>query len=574
MTQIEQKTDGRRGNGAPLPLPHRPKATGPSLSSRIAYCCGCLVWAILCLILVQGPAPANANAPKASKTLQLIKQRGEIVVGVKTDFAPFGFLDAAGQPVGFEVDLAEKLAQALGVRLKLQSVTTENRFQRLEQGLVDIIIATAADTQERRLLATPIEPAYFGGGVNVLLRPDSTANTWQDLRGQQLCALQSTYFNKSMTQRYLIDLVLFRSVRDAILALQDARCIGFLYTDVALNHYIGQADFKGYRMFEASAMVASWVASIHRAERGTDYEILVGDVFAAWQREGAILALEQRWGVRPSRFVRDTNQLWSQLDDTGAPLCRRDTMNQWPVACRNQAFITSEDVTGGAKFGLWLKEQFGLNVSVIYDPFDKKRYIVGLLHTILISVASTAVAFAIGYLGAKAMSARAGLGRVLLAPVANVARMAPPILQMYILFFGVSSWLFLHFGVSIAPIIAAILALSLYHGGIIIFALADGANVLRERDPRFRFHLRMLPELLAVSAVGVRSSVNNLIKATTVAASISVPELLSATIAITGDQGNPEIMMPLLLLMFLIYTSVFMALWMRLEKHVVAMGGR
>ena len=70
--------------------------------------------------------------------------RGEIVVGVKTDFAPFGMLNAGAQPVGLEVDLAHRLAGSLGLRVRLVAVSTENRFQRLEQGAV-VDVSAAGD---------------------------------------------------------------------------------------------------------------------------------------------------------------------------------------------------------------------------------------------------------------------------------------------------------------------------------------------------------------------------------------------------------------------------------------------
>lgn len=113
------------------------------------------------------------------------------------------------------------------------------------------------------------------------------------------------------------------------------------------------------------------------------------------------------------------------------------------------------------------------------------------------------------------------------------------------------------------------MGLGLYHGCIIVFALLDGAEVLHAQNGRFRLCLRTLPELFYVSAVGVRSALSNLTKATTIAAAISVPELLSATIAIISDQGNPDVMMPLLLIAFYFYTSIFIAVWMRIEAHVV-----
>jgi polar amino acid transport system substrate-binding protein len=529
-----------------------------------------LLLAIVAALIVPLPASlASEGGIKQSKLLQAIKQRGEIAIGVKTDFAPFGFLDASGAPIGLEIDLAQRVADDLGLRLRLVPVTTETRFQRLEQGSVDLIIATAGDTQERRTLATAIEPNYYGSGVNILLRPESGAKSWQELRGQRICALQGAYFNRGMTQRYILDLVRFRSVRDALLALQDGRCVGFLYTEVAVAHYLGRPEFSRYSALDGSALIAPWAVSIARSERGTDFAVLLSEIIARWHREGILIELEKRWNVRPAKFVQDAYELWNRKDANGNYVCARQEDGQLPVTCRNKAFVTSDDVEGGQKFGLWLKEQLNINLSIIHDPFDRQRYLAGLFYTLLLSFGSIVSALVLGYFGAKLVMSGGFLTRIIATPLLNIGRMTPPILQMYLLFFGASSWLNAQFGVSLSPLAVAVLALGLYHGSIIVFAFLDGAEVLRSRNKSYRLTLETLPDLLYVSAVGVRSALSNLAKATTIAAAISVPELLSATIAIISDQGNPDVMMPLLLVAFYIYAGAFIAVWMKIEKRIV-----
>jgi len=511
-------------------------------------------------------APTVEAAASSSKIFQSIKQRGEVTIGVKSDFAPFGSLDASGLPVGLEVDLAKRLARDLGVELRLIPVTTENRLQRLQQGVVDIIIATAGDTQERRLLATAIEPHYYASGVNVLLRPETTARSWHELRGRSLCALHGSYFNRAMTQRHILDLVLFRSVRDALLALRDGRCLGFLYTDLAVNNYLSLPEFSQFRLLDETALSVPWAISVAKSEGGTDFEIRLSEAIAGWHREGLIIELERRWNLGASQFVKDARELWSREDTSGKYVCTRDTNGILPLECRHKAFVTSNEVDGSQKLGLWLKEKLNINLPVVYDPFDRQRYLTGLLHTLFLSVAAVALSLVLGYFGAWVMLSSGPLIIFIVRPVVTIGRMTPPILQMYLLFFGFGSWVKAEFGVSPSPLSVAILALGLYHGCIIVTALLEGARILKAQDKHFRLSLSKAPELFTVCAVGVRTALNNLIKATTIAAAISVPELLSATVSIISDYGNPEVMMPLLLVSFYIYTTAFIAVWMRIEK--------
>src|SRR5580698_9476948 len=110
---------------------------------------------------------AAVSAPLHAQTLDKIKQRGVVVVGTKADYKPFGFRDPSGAIVGFEPDLAKDVAARLGVRLELEPVVSANRIQFLQQGKIDLMLATMNVTDERRKTVGIVEPSYYASGVNV-----------------------------------------------------------------------------------------------------------------------------------------------------------------------------------------------------------------------------------------------------------------------------------------------------------------------------------------------------------------------------------------------------------------------
>ena len=89
-----------------------------------------------------------------------VKKKGVLVVGTKADYRPFGYLDPSGKIVGFEPDLAADAAKRLGVKLELVPVVASNRIQFLQQGKIDMMIATMSDTPERRKIVDIVEPDY------------------------------------------------------------------------------------------------------------------------------------------------------------------------------------------------------------------------------------------------------------------------------------------------------------------------------------------------------------------------------------------------------------------------------
>lgn len=103
---------------------------------------GALVFAGLAAASL-GTAPASAATPEEIKT------RGKLMVGVLTDYPPFGGTDAQQQPAGYDADVAKLLAKSLGVQLELVPVTGPNRIPYLLTNKVDVLIATFGITAER-----------------------------------------------------------------------------------------------------------------------------------------------------------------------------------------------------------------------------------------------------------------------------------------------------------------------------------------------------------------------------------------------------------------------------------------
>lgn len=137
----------------------------------------------LILFILMLSIPLNANQ------LKEIQQKGEIVVGVKQDYDPFGFISRTGKTIGFEIDLASYIAQKLGVKLKLVPVTPRDRISMLLSKKVDIIIATMT---HNRFIDQEIDFSitYFYDGKAMLVQKDSPVNSYQDFQNKTMGAVK------------------------------------------------------------------------------------------------------------------------------------------------------------------------------------------------------------------------------------------------------------------------------------------------------------------------------------------------------------------------------------------------
>ena len=518
------------------------------------------------LLSVLFAATAQATETKASETLADVLRRGELVVGVKTDYPPFGMLDAQGQGIGLEHDLADDLAQRLGVRLVKVTVSGANRLQKLEEGTVDLVLATTGDTSERRRIATMIEPNYYSSGVTLFMRPEQRIRDWTEIRGQKVCVTQGSYFNRPMSQRYLLDLVTFNNARDARLAVRDGRCVGFLFDNTAIRSDLQQPEWAGYQAPLPPAMVVPWSLVLARQDGGTDFERWLGDTVAEWHRSGYLVALERKWGLPPSRFLKDANALWREQQADGQSICARGVEGQWNTHCRNPALLTVNDVDGLKRIGLWVRENYGIDLSLAYDAYDRNRFLSGLLWTLALMVLCMSTSLAFGAASALVIEARVPIASTLLRMLAIHGQMTPPLLQMYLVLFGLGSVAWTTLGIGLSPSVVAVVCLGYYAGASIQGAILECCRHVREKNAEFRLHWSTFHQVVSLASPPVTATLVNIAKATMMASAISVPELLSASTSIMNDTGNVSVMMNALLLVFVVLIAITVRLLGRLEQ--------
>ena len=145
-----------------------------------------------------GDGNGNAGAVEefpADSTMGKIQDAGEIKVGVKYDVPLFGFKNPqSGEVEGFDVDMAQRVADELGVELKLVEAISDNRIPYLEDGTVDLVFSTMTITTDRDAEIDFSRPYYIAHG-RVLVPGDSDVADITDLgSGTTICtALDSTY---------------------------------------------------------------------------------------------------------------------------------------------------------------------------------------------------------------------------------------------------------------------------------------------------------------------------------------------------------------------------------------------
>lgn len=119
------------------------------------------------------------------ETWQRIQQSGVWRVGMDPSFPPFEMLDSAGQPIGYDVDLAQAIAARWGVQAQIISLGFDGLTDALVAGKVDSVIS-ALPHDPRLTEDLGYSTSYFEAGVRLAVAEDSPIQNAESLAGQRL----------------------------------------------------------------------------------------------------------------------------------------------------------------------------------------------------------------------------------------------------------------------------------------------------------------------------------------------------------------------------------------------------
>lgn len=155
------------------------------------------------LSLILSGCGSNSNSSITKNQLDVIKTRGILIVGVKKDAPNFGLLNTNTNEIeGLEIDIAKMLAkEILGDenKIKLEPVTAKTRGPLIDNGALDVVIATFTITDERKKTYDFTDP-YYSDPVGFLVLKENNINNFNDMGGKIIGVAQAATTNKIIEQ--------------------------------------------------------------------------------------------------------------------------------------------------------------------------------------------------------------------------------------------------------------------------------------------------------------------------------------------------------------------------------------
>ena len=191
-----------------------------------------LIAVLLALLMLLAAAAATAE-----DALETIKNRGTLVVGMEGNWSPWTYHDEkTGELTGLEVDIANLIAEGLGVKADFQEAPWDALLAGVNAGRFDIICNGVGYTEERAKSYSFTTPYVYSNKVLVVAEDNEEIKTVDDLKGKKTAnSASSTY--AALAEQYGATLVPVDTLGETMDMLVQGR------VDATINAQVSIADY-------------------------------------------------------------------------------------------------------------------------------------------------------------------------------------------------------------------------------------------------------------------------------------------------------------------------------------------
>jgi glutamate/aspartate transport system substrate-binding protein len=244
-------------------------------------------------------------AKAADGVLGAIQKSGTIRLGHLQSAPPFSFVDGAGQPQGYSVELCKRVADSIRQELKLADLKItwvplqlQDRIEAVRSGKVDIECGTTTWTLTRQQ-EVDFSLMTFVDGATVLVNGNSEMLRIADLNGKKIAVVPTTTtagsLQRALKARMLTaDVVLVSSPEEGIAKLKSGAVDGYASDRVVLIG-LGLQSKTGsnFRVLDEDFSVEPYALALPRGD--PDFRLEVDRALAKLYRSGEIEAVFDRW---------------------------------------------------------------------------------------------------------------------------------------------------------------------------------------------------------------------------------------------------------------------------------------
>lgn len=450
----------------------------------------CLIRFILVLGLLISSAMVYINPTahaEQDQTWEKIKERGELRVGLSADYAPMEFehtVNGKTEYAGVDIDLAKKIAKDNNLKLKIVNISFDSLLGALKTGKIDIIISGMTSTPERKK-QVDFSDSYMMT-KNIMLVKKDKVNEYKDIKdfnNKKVGAQKGTEQEKiAQTEIENASITSLSRLPDVILALKSGKVEGAVVEKPVAEAYLKQNPKLG-------------ISNVKFNEEEKDTVIAV---------------------------PKDSPKLLSQINKTIKEVKDKGLIDKYMT---NAANAMNDDSGFISKYGSF--------------------FLKGIKITILISLIGVALGSILGAFVALMKLSKIKIISWIASIYIEILRGTPMLVQVFIVFFGITAALGLDISALVCGTIALVINSSAYIAEIIRAGInaVDKGQMEAARSLGLNYRQTMKSVIMPQAIKNILPALGNefvtLIKESSIVSTIGVGEIMFNAQVVQGISFDP-----------------------------------
>ncbi|HDD7326222.1 TPA: ABC transporter permease subunit [Staphylococcus aureus] len=450
----------------------------------------CLIRFVLVLGLLISSAMVYINPTahaEQDQTWEKIKERGELRVGLSADYAPMEFehtVNGKTEYAGVDIDLAKKIAKDNNLKLKIVNMSFDSLLGALKTGKIDIIISGMTSTPERKK-QVDFSDSYMMT-KNIMLVKKDKVNEYKDIKdfnNKKVGAQKGTEQEKiAQTEIENASITSLSRLPDVILALKSGKVEGAVVEKPVAEAYLKQNPKLG-------------ISNVKFNEEEKDTVIAV---------------------------PKDSPKLLSQINKTIKEVKDKGLIDKYMT---NAANAMNDDSGFISKYGSF--------------------FLKGIKITILISLIGVALGSILGAFVALMKLSKIKIISWIASIYIEILRGTPMLVQVFIVFFGITAALGLDISALVCGTIALVINSSAYIAEIIRAGInaVDKGQMEAARSLGLNYRQTMKSVIMPQAIKNILPALGNefvtLIKESSIVSTIGVGEIMFNAQVVQGISFDP-----------------------------------
>jgi glutamate/aspartate transport system substrate-binding protein len=254
-------------------------------------------------------ASLPAQAQTAQGTLDKVKASGKIVMGVRESSYPLSYLDDKQAPIGYHIDICNKIVDAVkaklampALKLEQQPVTSQNRIPLVTNGTVDLECGSTTNNEARQKQVA-FAPTTFVTNVRMAVKKASGINSIEQLNGKPVATTTGTtsvQLIRAHKKGKSLELkeVYGKDHADSFLMLETDRAVAFIMDDNLLAGLIATSKTPDAYAIVGETLNIEPIAIMIRRD-DAPFKALVDEAVNGMMKSGEISKLYAKWFTSP-----------------------------------------------------------------------------------------------------------------------------------------------------------------------------------------------------------------------------------------------------------------------------------